>query len=230
MILLRKLIDWLYKITGYCPQEAEIKFAEQLENVVNNYSDVVDRMSKIAQELIDANKKVKELQQQIDECALLDLIELNDRNIGLESENLRLQGEINESKEYYRKIEGELSDIMHNDKRFGFGQNMTFPGSTSLIGEKSGDSVLVYGRSVLLDTIAQQIQDTPSMTEKYSIAINYLIKNGLIEKLTRQLISQGAVQFTIGFNENNTSLEIYYALEAKVKENTLEFDKNDIMK
>lgn len=216
--ILEKIIDWLYNLIGYCPKQIAKQFDDLVcpdrENTCTEETSFQERIDRIRNVLMESNERIQKLEDQIEECSMLDMKELLEINNQLTEDNQKLMKEIEKSEEYYHKVQVQVSDILHGDKTFGFGRNPCIPGSTSLMSEKVEDSIRVYGRTIFTDVLAERIKQEPSVRNKFQMAYSELLRNGLIDKLVRQLVSLGAISMTLGFNENNTTLEVYYTLEA----------------
>lgn len=146
---------------------------------------------------------------------------LNEVNKELSAENDRLQAEIVEAEKYFNEVQRQLSEGMHTDPVFGFAGSRAIPGATIVRPISTiGDVITVAGRTIFDDAITAKINNNPNISEKYWIAINSLTRLGIIEKIADNLLQCGAIQFTLAFNPDCTTSELYYKIDAQRAETT----------
>ena len=111
--------------------------------------------------------------------------------------------------------------MMHNHQLFGFGNAKAIPGATVVTcigcGHKTDNdnmSHVVTGRTIFTDDVTAKINNAASIQDKYSIAINALIRLGIMDQITKNLLSNGSIQFVLAFNGDCTASELYYTVEA----------------
>lgn len=175
----------------------------ELTTMKEDYDDVCDRLT-------DANTRLVSLNA--------DTIE----SVKAENDKLRTQidkvnADIAEAEKFYKEVQKQISEIAGTGEEYKFKYNIEFPGATTIKSANllENGHVKVSGRTILMDDTTAKIQAATSLREKYTIGLNYLIKTGLLNRLTQNLIQSGALQFTYGYTES-TTIEVYYTIEAIV--------------
>lgn len=221
---MKRLLEWLCKKFDFMPSVA-IRKINDLSSVNSNLSDLV----------CQKRQEIDDVRAELQEATLLDKVKLDEINKALNLENDRLQKELENAEAYYKKVQEQVSEILHGDKTYGFNGHVAIPGATALTKSIVSDGsfsvkdgtetkyVTIHGRTLLLDTITTQIQADPSISGKYNIAYNQLLKYGIMDKIMQNLVSSGALQFTFGYNDDCTTIELYYTVEAKLYDQCIEF-------
>ena len=104
---------------------------------------------------------------------------------------------------------------------------MCFPGASTITSFTKDNSICIAGRIVLEDSVSAKMQELSSISERYYLAHNQLIKYGLLERMIKDAAGLGGIAYTLGYNEDCTATELYYAMEVKPQESILEFKKKD---
>lgn len=156
-------------------------------------------------------------------------LELQKANQELQSKIDKIMADCKTAEDYYKSVQKQISEALTEDSRFKFGFRGGIIGSSHVGSAKDTNSgnILINGRTVFLDEVTEKIQRASSMNEKYYIALNQLIKYGLIEKVSERLIQSGALEFTLGYNQDCTSLELFYQITCVPPEAMLTVDYND---
>ena len=228
MKLLKLFMDWLYSVTGYVPKGIQNKVNIELEKISTVLKHTKEALENSNKQLDAARETIESLEYHVMQSKVLDLEALQKENERIMEEDRKVRVDMEEANEYYKTVQTQLSDIMHKDQMFGFGRSITFPGASAIsAGHNQDGFVTIAGRTVLEDSIAAKMDQTSSLSEKYYIAHNQLIKYGLLEKMIDQAISHGGIQYTLAYNDNCTAVELYYAMEVKVNDNIFEIKKKN---
>lgn len=225
MSLIHWFIEWLCKVTGYIPKSAQDKINHFQEDATKSLEEMQRHVTATTEQLLEATARIEELQYHVEQSKILDMESLQKENLRVMEENEHIRKELAESNEYFKKVESQISGILHKDEVFGFHRSVCIPGASTLTATTVDDTICVAGRTVLEDSITAEMEQEPSIRERYYMAHNYLVKYGLIQKMIEYVASQGGIQYTLGFNENNTATELYYAMEVVSKSSILEFGK-----
>lgn len=209
MAALKRFIDHLFYLLGYVPNKEYVDAKNLHKLEIDATKEVLDQLRS---QLEEANAKLEEVGYDA-------YIAVRKRNAELESAQDKIEKDIEESTEFYKKVQSDISKMMHNDPLLGFPQNMAFPGATSVDarlideGEDIGKVVSISGRTIFTDDMTAKIHSATSMDDKYMIAVNQLIKLGLTDHIMKQIINYGGLQLTFGYNEDCTSIELYYNVQ-----------------
>ena len=230
MNLLCQIIDWFCAKLNYIPKNAqetinELKFAtnEKYQEFIISLTDTTNKLNEATEEIID-------LRKHIENSKILDMEELQAENQKLMKEQERIYKELKESNDYFEKVETQVSEYMHADPIFSFKRSMCFPGASTISSFTKENSIYITGRMVLEDSVTAQMQQLPSISERYYLAHNQLIKYGLLERMVKDAASHGGIAYTFGYNKDCTATELYYAMEVKPQESILEIKNKDEIK
>ena len=106
--ILEKIIDWLYNLIGYCPKQIAKQFDDLVcsdqENACTEETSFQERIDRIRNVLMESNERIQKLEDQIEECSMLDMKELLEINNQLTEDNQKLMKELQKSEEYYHKM------------------------------------------------------------------------------------------------------------------------------
>lgn len=217
-----KFIDWLFGLFGYVSKKSA-------EATLNNQLDTKDKLylsmfegkehsyKMLQAQYQELEEKYQALLTRAEAMNLTTMEELNEENKKVHLENDQLHASLKEAEEYYKTVQKQVSEALHEDPVFGFNKSMAFPGSSSIDCRKDAKDTIIIasGRSILDDETTAKIQRLPSISMKYQIGLNHLLKYGLLNKLMENLINHGALQFTYGYNKDCTCIEMYYNIQCK---------------
>lgn len=147
--------------------------------------------------------------------------ELEESIAAQEKKNAEVREEIENSLKFYRTVEKRLSEVLHSSDEFGFPSGQVFPGSicgqgktiTNIDGK---DYVVVDGRGVLPEEVFDTIKNEPYVNRRYTLALSCLGKYNMFDSIVRSIISNGGVEFSLGYNGENQTYELYYRLLCRV--------------
>lgn len=239
--MFKRFLIWLLKKFDY----TSMKYTE--------YRDLLDRVTALTQEKEsledDFIKQFKELSEvrevylalkdRFNEINGTSIEEQMKINYELESKMAKIQFDMEKAEEYYKEVQSTLSKALHGDIVFGFNKGMCFPGSTSVTtneyneiqnnGEEDSEFKVISlsGRSVMMDEDTARLRTYPDMTSKYRYALAHLIKYNITDQIAKMLINSGVVQLVLGYNEDNTSTEVYYNIQVRKPDVQLEV-KTDV--
>lgn len=135
--------------------------------------------------------------------------------------NDNFRSEVEETLAFYRTVENRLSKALHSSDEFGFPSGQTFPGSicgqakiTTNIDKI--DYVVVDGRGVLPEEVFDAIKNEPYVDRQYSLALSCIGQYGMFDNILKSIISNGGVEFSLGYNEENQTYELYYRVLCRV--------------
>lgn len=227
MKLIYRIIDWLCNKFNYIPKCAQEKI-DELNFVANDkYQEFVTNLKDTTNKLNNATTEILELRKHIENSKVLDMEELQEENQKLLKEQEKMRIELKESNKYFEKVETQVSEYLHADPIFGFKRSMCFPGASTFTSFSRENSIYIAGRIVLEDSVSAQMQQLASVSERYYLAHNRLIKYGLLERMAKDAAAQGGIAYTLGYNKDCTATELYYAMEVKKQESILEIKNND---
>ena len=215
MGIISKFIEWYCKKYNYFPENTY----ERIDTVTKEYNDEVCKNEGLTDRLTQAEARIAELEERFNESQYMDYKKI-------ELDNDRVQQEMKEMNEYYRKIQSEVSDILHGDKSFEFPYNLRLPGSSTLQDLTEGNMIHVCGRTGIPDTLRARFDNESSMINQFTMMYNHLIKYKVINKMIDMIIQNGGLQLAVGFNEENTSGEIYYSMSVVKPDGMLVIKKN----
>lgn len=201
MGLIRKFIDWFCAKFNYYP----FNTYERIDALAKECDAKSIKIDGLTEELTQALTRIKELEASFDEAKYMDYKKI-------ELDNDRISQEIKEMNEYYRKIQTEVSDILHGDKNFKFPYNLRLPGSTTLQDLTEDNMIHVCGRTGIPDTLRARFDSEASLINQFNMMYNHLIQYRVINKMVDMIVQNGGLQLTVGYNEENTSGEIYYSM------------------
>jgi regulator of replication initiation timing len=221
MKLIYRIIDWFCAKFNYIPKYAQEKI-DELNFVANDkYQEFVANLKETTNKLNDATAEILELRKHIENSKVLDMEELQEENNRVLLENDKLRHDLKEANKYFEEVESQVSRVLHGDAVFGFKKSMCFPGASTITSFTKENSICIAGRIVLEDSISAKMQQLASVSERYYLAHNQLIKYGLLERMVKDAASQGGIAYTLGYNKDCTATELYYAMEVKPQESIL---------
>lgn len=183
---------------------------------------------------LEYNRAIKmeydELKAKWDSINGTTILEQKERNDALQIRQDEIQAAMDKAEEYYKSVQETLSRALHDDSVYGFNKAMAFPGSTAVTTHQYTDQnsgagcMSINGRSILSDQDTAEIRNRASMSEKYQYVFNYLVKYGLIDRIAQMLVNSGAIQFTLAYNTDCTTMEVYYNTQVKIPDTKLIVD------
>lgn len=174
----------------------------------------------------ESRELIDKLQQRIDTVAFKTMEDYKLKQNALDAEHADLQKKIEEVLNFQKEVEKQVSRLLHRDEKFGFSGNFSFPGSTSIASEILHDNetgkpyITVYGRTVFGDEHSNKLGELLTLNEKLKYIVNVMFKQGIYDRITKDLMKLGAIQYTVGYNEDCTAYEVYYAINAYVPNST----------
>lgn len=191
------------------------------------HSNDVSYAKQLEAELAQTKKALSEKEELLSTGNALDKIALDKKNADLMLEQDRISAEMKRTEEYYNKVQEQLSVFMHADPPVSFSNNMCFPGATALSAYTTkgvdDQKLIVSGRTVMMDNDTENLRKLVGLSDKYSYGINYLMKNGLIDKISHMIVN-GAIELTYGYNSACTAMELYYSVKADIPAATIKVD------
>lgn len=210
MSMFQRFIKWLLPKLGlvYISQEDMSKMTDKLIETKSKFMRLQDQNNVLSRE----NDYLK---AHINTVEFKTLEEYERKQRELETRQDVIDHDICEANDYYKEVQSALSKALHDSEVFGFKRSMAFPGSTSVQGgivtnDDNSKDVVISGRTIFPDDVTQEIQNATSMHDKYLIALNHLIRYGIVEQIAKNIINNGALEFTLAYNKNCTCLELYY--------------------
>lgn len=227
MNLLRRIIDWLCDKLNYIPKNAQKVIFDLEDESKARMERVGKSLQESTENLIQATLEIDQLQKHIEASKVLDMEELQKENNRVLLENDKLRHDLKEANKYFEEVESQVSRVLHEDAVFGFKKSMCFPGASTITSFTKENSICIAGRIVLEDSVSAKMQQLASMSERYYLAHNQLIKYGLLERMVKDAASQGGIAYTLGYNEDCTATELYYAMEVKPQSSILTFEQKE---
>ena len=227
MNLLRRIIDWLCDKLNYIPKNAQDVIFDLKDESKASMERIGKSLQESTENLIQATMEIDQLEKHIEASKVLDMEELQKENNRVLLENDKLRHDLKEANKYFEEVEAQVSRVLHGDAVFGFKRSMCFPGASTITSFTKENSICIAGRIVLEDSVSAKMQQLASMSERYYLAHNQLIKYGLLERMVKDAASQGGIAYTLGYNEDCTATELYYAMEVKPQSSILTFEQKE---
>ena len=227
MNLLRRIIDWLCDKLNYIPKNAQDVILDLKDESKASMERIGKSLQESTENLIQATMEIDQLQKHVEASKVLDMEELQKENNRVLLENDKLRHDLKEANKYFEEVEAQVSRVLHGDAVFGFKRSMCFPGASTITSFTKENSICIAGRIVLEDSVSAKMQQLASMSERYYLAHNQLIKYGLLERMIKDAASQGGIAYTLGYNEDCTATELYYAMEVKPQSSILTFEEKE---
>lgn len=178
------------------------------------YQTACKRILQLEEQRVKLTVQRDQMLERINEVEFQSMEDYKTDNENLRNTNSNMLRLIVDIKEIAEAVQKELSKALHKTEAWGFPNNMAFPGSTSVtsdIIEKDGDAYLtIKGRTICDDAQTTQIQQATSLRSQIDIIISILKKFGIYEKIVDMIISTNAIEYTLAFNPDCTTSEIYY--------------------
>ena len=227
MNLIRQIIDWLCAKLNYIPKNAQKAIFDLEDESKASMERIGNSLQESTENLIKATLEIEQLQKHVEASKVLDMEELQKENNRVLLENDKLRHDLKEANKYFEEVEAQVSRVLHGDAVFGFKRSMCFPGASTITSFTKENSICIAGRIVLEDSVSAKMQQLASVSERYYLAHNQLIKYGLLERMVKDAASQGGIAYTLGYNEDCTATELYYAMEVKPQSSILTFEQKE---
>jgi len=216
-MMIRRFFNWLFGLLGYAPRVDLDRERNVMTRELDEYKrrcDLLGQRAQVIASVLDTVNAQLEEHKKLAEYLKYDTME------SLKIENERVLKMAQECEDHCKRVETEVSKIMHSDEVFRFSGKPAIPGATvvqmrPLLGlstEEDGNSLAIIGRTVLTDDATREIHGYVSFSEKYSYLIRYLYQQSITQRIVDNILSSGAVQFTLGYNEDTTTVEAYYKI------------------
>lgn len=214
------LIELLCKWFHLVPAEEYNKTQKELDFTMTQLEELCKKQVELNEELNKTNLVLSKYRDLWENTETQTKAEVMDENRKLKAEHDKYQKDLEEAEAYYKKVQGMIHDITVEDPIFGYRSERLFPGASIVYSRKIDSDkdmpadILVSGRTVLPDDVTARIQQVSSIQEKYQILINTLLQYRLLQRFTDELIMSGAIQFTLGYINDCTTMVAYYSLKA----------------
>lgn len=218
-----KFFKWLFSKFGYVLiTDAELdafnsKIAYQHSHIDELTADR-DRYRQLAKELrlrVDSVdfQTMEQWKKQIDEQA----VEMSRQR----EANAELDAKVEKSLAFYRTVEKRLSETLHTTDEFGFPSAQTFPGSVcgqaaTISKTDKTEYVVVDGRGTIPLDVFDAIKAEPFVGRRYALALSCLGQYGMFDTILRSIMSNGGVEFSLGYNGDNQTYELYYRVLCRI--------------
>lgn len=214
--MIKKFIHWLCTKLGYVPET-------QYRIVQENLSELTIAHNKYEHEM---ENQLNDFRERVTAMEFVTMEELKNENEALKLNQDKIAAQLLQAENFYKDVQTQITDMMHVSPIMGFPAAMRFPGASTITDHKiknpgNEDHILVTGRTIFTDDVTAKIQAAHSMTDKLLIIRTELIKQGLVDKIAKNLINSGAFVITIGYNKDCTTCEAYYMLKAIIPETDL---------
>jgi len=220
-----RFLVWILGKLGWwsCSLEQHDAECERYDDLRVEKESLVERNKELNRRLNKANKTLDTVQA----TSIEEQMEINRK---LELEQDRINAAMQKSEEYYKTVQEALNKALQENGVYKFDDRLAFPGSTSFNGgeyrENDEKYIIVTGRTIMTDEDTSRMKTMPDVRDKYQYAYNHLLQWGLVEKIAKTLVTSGGVAFTIAFNPECTSAEVYYNIRVKKPDNALIIDVN----
>lgn len=216
---MKRFFNWLFKKLGYISVFEFHDLEHQLEKAESVIEDYQADATSLREHIAELETILKRLDH-------VTLINLQDENTTLKLKQDKINADLIQAEQYYKEVQTQISDMMHVSPIMGFPNAMRFPGATVIkdmatVNEAGDKCITVIGRSILPDYITTKIQTAVGMTDKMLIIRNELLKQGILDRITQDLIKSGAISITLGYNKDCTTCEAYFTVKAEIPESDL---------
>lgn len=211
-----KILSWILKKLGWhTMSEAEY------QKMVEDANAMMDTCAAVCHERDDAKTELQAAQRRIASVEFMTMEEYLQRQNELDlqlcrqkEENAKVMAQLDEGIEFYRTVEKALAEALHTSDDFGFPSAQTFPGSMSgearIVENHDGvEYVVVDSRGILPAEINDKLRAEPQLHKRYSMAINCLYQYRMFDTLLRNLVQNGGAEFSLGYNAENQTYELY---------------------
>lgn len=126
-----------------------------------------------------------------------------------------------ENAEYYKDVLKGLNKAVKEVPEYQFLNSKPLPGSLSVQSHNSTDPdtketyTTIRGRFIADDYLTAHINLESNMYERLKMCFNYMAQYGMLQGVVERLVNNGAMQFTISYNEQNTNYEVHFEMVAK---------------
>lgn len=203
---------------------------EQHDAECKRYDDLRVEKESLVERNKELNRRLNKANKTLDTVQATSIEEQMEINRKLELEQDRINAAMQKSEEYYKTVQEALNKALQENGVYKFDDRLAFPGSTSFNGgeyrENDEKYIIVTGRTIMTDEDTSRMKTMPDVRDKYQYAYNHLLQWGLVEKIAKTLVTSGGVAFTIAFNPECTSAEVYYNIRVKKPDNALIIDVN----
>ena len=221
-VIVRFLVWLLSKMGWWCCS------LEQHNVECKRYNDLKGEKEDLLERNRNLNRRLSKATKTIEETSATTIQEQKEINEKLQLEQDRLNAAMQKSEEYYKTVQETLNKALQENGVYKFDSRMAFPGSTSFNGgeyrENDEKYIIVTGRTILTDEDTAKMKALPSIEDKYHYAYNHLLQWGLVEKISKTLVTSGGTAFTIAFNPDCTCAEVYYNVQVKKPDTMLTVD------
>ena len=156
----------------------------------------------------------------------IETMEAEEQQMSLRIEELKEQVERyrntpDENTEYYKDVLKGLNKAVKGVPEYQFLNSKPLPGSLSVQSHNSTDPdtketfTTIRGRFIADDFLTARINHESNMYERLRMCFNYMAQYGMIQGVVERLVNNGAMQFTISYNEQNTNYEVHFEMVAK---------------
>jgi hypothetical protein len=217
--MIKRFLIWLGKKIGLI-----FLTQDQYKALMNSNEYYRSAYDHARSEYKDLSEALIELQAKFDEADATSILEQKKINDELMLKQDQIQAAMEKTEEYYKTVQETLSKALHSDAVYGFNRSLAFPGSTAVTTHEYQDSdnerfVVISGRTIVDDATTAVLRTMPDINSKYRHLYNYMVQYGLIDKIARMLVNSGALQFTLAYNSDCTTCEVYYNVQLKKVEN-----------
>jgi len=211
------------------------------ESNYNNLKATYDALQEKYTDNIQTLEKLTKLatnQQAVNDSLLESNNKLNERIASVEfqtmeqykTENEKCIKDVEAGEKYYKEVQKQVSNVLHNDLEWKFPNAMAFPGSTVMNTDpgvnKNGEPCFtIKGRIVLPDDVTGVIQHKTSINDKYNVIVNNMVKLGLMDRVVKSMIQFGLIEYTIGYNSDCTTCEVYYQIIVDTPQNVINLNE-----
>lgn len=216
---MKRFFNWLFRKLGYI----SVFEYHDMEHQLQEAESVIEHYQADATTL---RKHIDELERDLRRLDHVTLLDLQDENNALKLKQDKINANLIQAEQYYKEVQTQLADMMHVSPIMGFPNAMRFPGATVIkdmatVNESGDKCITVIGRSILPDSTTTKIQTAVGMTDKMLIIRNELLKQGILDRITQDLIKSGAISMTLGYNKDCTTCEVYFTVKAEIPESDL---------
>lgn len=210
-------------------EEEMAKIRDQLEAITSKYEDAINssnemmhKVTEALQQAAKADEARAAAEQKLAEVDAMDKVKLCEEN-----ENLKKS--IEQQDKITKDVQNQLSKALHEDQMWGFPDRQAFPGCTAVDSNFSQISederyAIIKGRTIFDAEVTEKINQAKTVSEKMSVALLAMKKQGVYDKMLRDLIMMNAVEYTMAYDENANVMELYYMIRARLPESVVNFE------
>lgn len=169
--------------------------------------------------IAEKDSLIAELESQVaDLRAVVEPVQEKNRQLQIECD--KANNAAKENLDYIKELLKQIGDGFHEDRDFSFPHSRAIPGSICVRSVKerdnsTNDEIVTIGRMIMTDDITAKLNEIPDLNTRLGIAIGQIQAYGTADRIVSEMIRSGAIDFSLVYNGNCTSFELFYRILSK---------------